>query len=85
MDIGAYRNAVQSYVKQALANTDGSNKKISEYLWSLSIPRFLVRHKTEKSRALSDVRKAFDDHSYWPLEVILSQLGIDKDTLNLKS
>lgn len=85
MDIGAYRDAVQSFVKQALANTDGSNKKISEYLWSLSIPRFLVRHKTEKRQALSDVRQAFDDHSYWPLEVILSQLGIDKDSLDIKS
>ncbi len=84
MDIGAYRDAVQSFVKQALANTDGSNKKISEYLWSLNIPRFLVRHKTEKRQALADVREAFDDHSYWPLEVILSQLGIDKDSLDLK-
>ena len=84
MDIGAYRNAVESYVRQALANTDGSNKRISEYLWSLNVPRLLVRHKTEKRQALDDVRKAFDDHSYWPLEVILSQLGVDKDSLNLK-
>ena len=83
MDIGAYRNAVQSYVRQALENTDGSNKQVSEYLWSLSVPRFLVRHKTEKRQALDDVRKAFDDHSYWPLEVILSQLGVDKESLNL--
>ena len=84
MDIGAYRNAVQTFVRQALENTDGSNKKISEYLWTLSIPRFLARHKTEKRQALLDVRKAFDDHSYWPLDVILSQLGVDKESLNLK-
>lgn len=84
MDIGAYRNAVQSYVRQALANTDGSNKRISEYLWSLSVPRLLTRHKAEKRQALNDVRKAFDDHSYWPLEVILSQLGVDKESLDLK-
>jgi len=81
MDIGAYRGAVENYVKQALENTDGSNKQISEYLWSLGTPGFLVRHKNEKRRALSDVRKAFDDHSYWPLEVILSQLGVDKESL----
>jgi hypothetical protein len=85
MDIGAYRTAVQNYVKLALDNTDGSNKQISEYLWSVSVPRFLARNKTEKRRALADVRKAFDDHAHWPLEVILSQLGVDKELLNLKS
>lgn len=85
MDIGAYRTAVQNYVKLALENTDGSNKQISEYLWSVSVPRFLARNKTEKRRALADVRKAFDDHAYWPLEVILTQLGVDKELLNLKS
>jgi hypothetical protein len=84
MDIGAYRAAVQDYVIQALENTDRSNKQISEFLWSLSVPRFLARNKTEKRRALADVRKAFDDHGYWPLEVILNQLGVDKELLNLK-
>jgi hypothetical protein len=85
MDIGAYRTAVQNYVRQALEHTDGSNKQISEYLWSLSVPRFLARSKTEKRQALADARKAFDDHSYWPLEVILTQLGVDKELLNLKN
>lgn len=84
MDIGAYRSAVHNYVRQALESTDGTNKQISEYLWSLKAPTFLVRNKTEKRQALADVRKAFDDHSYWPLEVILSQLGVDKNILDLK-
>ena len=84
MDIGAYRTAVQNFVKQALDHTDGSNRQISEYLWSLSVPRFLARNKAEKRQALADVRKAFDDHSYWPLDVILSQLGVEKELLNLK-
>jgi hypothetical protein len=37
----------------------------------------LVLHKEEKQRALADARHAFDEHRHWPLEIILSHLGVE--------
>jgi len=79
MDLLSYQQYLQQYVSQAIHNTDGSNRQISEYLSEIQIKGFLVRHRTEKERALADARKAFDEHRHWPLEIVLSHLGVKPD------
>jgi hypothetical protein len=77
MDIGLYRQYKQEYVSQAIQDSDGSIAMIRENLASVQIGRFLVRHKEEKKRALGDALQAFDEHKHWPLEIILSHLGVE--------
>jgi hypothetical protein len=76
LDIGLYRRFLNEYVQQAIQNSDGTPTGIAEYLRSFEIKGLLTRNKTEKRRALSDARAAFDEHRHWPLDIILSHLGI---------
>ena len=75
MNIGAYRQALEKYVTEAVQNSDGTHKDISSYLWNIKLSR-LSLNRYEKQRALEDARHAFDDHRHWPVEVILSHLGL---------
>ena len=77
MDIAAYRKALHDYVKEAMENTDGSNQEVAGYLWEKRVSGWFTPNKTEKQRALDDARKAFDDHRHWPVEIILSHLGVE--------
>ncbi len=72
-----YNQYLEEYVKEAIANSDGTNADIATYLWVKNIGKILVQHREEKNRALDDARKAFDEHRHWPLEIVLSQLGLD--------
>ena len=76
MNIGVYRSYLQDYVNDAILNSDGSISQIRENLASVQIGRIVLRHKQEKTRALMDARAAFDEHRHWPLEIILSHLGV---------
>ena len=78
MDLGMYRHYLEQFVKEAIENSDGTKDKIAEHLWSREIKGFLVRHRAEKQKALDEARKAFDEHRHWPLEIILSHLGIER-------
>ncbi len=77
MDIGLYQQYKQAYVSDAIRDSDGSIAMIRENLANVQIGRFLVRHKPEKTRALLDAQVAFDEHKHWPLEIILSHLGVE--------
>jgi hypothetical protein len=76
MDIAQYHHYLQEYVSQAIRESDGSIYQIRENLASIQVGRFLVLHREEKNRALQDARAAFDEHRHWPLEIILSHLGV---------
>jgi len=76
MDIGVYRQSLEKYVLEAVQNSDGTVKGISNYLWDIKISGFLVRNRAEKQKALDDARNAFDSHRHWPVEIVLSHLGI---------
>ena len=76
MDIGAYRQALEQFVMDALANSDGTHAGISNYLWNQKVSGPFVPHKAEKQKALDDARQAFDEHRNWPVNIILSHLGI---------
>jgi hypothetical protein len=81
VDIGAYRQALEKYVTDAMQNSDGTHRGISSYLWNIKISRLTV-NRYEKQRALEDARHAFDDHRQWPIEVILSHLGLKSQKQN---
>jgi hypothetical protein len=75
VDIGAYRQALEKYVSEALQNSDGTHSGISGYLWNIKLSR-LTLNRYEKQRALEDARRAFDEHRQWPIDVILSHIGL---------
>lgn len=76
MEWAAYQSYLEKIVREAIAHSDGSNARISEYLWSLQVKGLLVANKHEKQRALEEARRAFDEHRHWPREIILSHLGV---------
>lgn len=77
MDIGLYRRYLQHFVEEAIKSSDGSITGISTYLWNLKEPGKFSRYRTEKNQALTDVRQAFNEHRHWPLNIILSHLGVE--------
>ncbi len=81
MNVELYRRFLQDYVRSAIANSSGTNTGIYEYLASIRIGKYFVQHKEEKERALADARRAFEEHRHWPLQIVLSHLGIDADSV----
>jgi hypothetical protein len=79
MDHTLYRRYLKEYIAQARQASDGSVRSIAEELSAIHVSRLLVTHKEEKKRALADARRAFDEHRHWPLEIILSHLGLAAD------
>lgn len=77
MDIGLYQKYLQEYVQEAINYSDGSKAGIAEYLHTKRISGVLVLHKEEKKRALMDATHAFDEHRHWPLDIVISHLGVD--------
>ena len=75
MDIKLYQQYLQEYVGRAIQNSNGTNASIAEHLDTIHIGR-LAAHRLEKERALADARKAFDEHRHWPLDIVLSHLGV---------
>ena len=76
MDHALYRRYLKEYVAQARQASDGSVRSIAEELSTIHVGGLLVVHNEEKKRALADARRAFDEHRHWPLEIILSHLGL---------
>ncbi len=76
MDIGVYRKYLDELIHSALEATDGSYTQIVEYLRDQRIPRFFTSHRKEKERALKDALAAFEDHRHWPVDITISQLGV---------
>jgi hypothetical protein len=76
VNIAAYRQALEQYIEDALAKSDGTHSGISNYLWNLKVSGVFVPNKIEKQKALDDARQAFDAHRNWPVDIILSHLGI---------
>jgi hypothetical protein len=77
MDHTLYKRYLNEYVRQAVQASDGSVRSIAEELGTIHVGGLLVQHKEEKKRALADARRAFDEHRHWPLEIILSHLGVE--------
>jgi hypothetical protein len=76
MDMRLYRHYLNEYVNEAIKNSDGSTADIAEYLRTFEVKGLLTRNKAEKRRALKDAITAFDEHRHWPLDILLSHLGV---------
>ena len=76
MDIKLYQQYLNQFVQQAIDESDGKVGSIAECLSEKQVRGFFVTHREEKRRALSDAQNAFSEHRHWPLEIILSHLGI---------
>lgn len=83
LNIGIYRQCLQEIVQEAITHSDGSNAGISEYLWSVKVGGWFTRNKLEKQKALEEARKAFDEHRHWPLEIVISHLGLEPKLMRL--
>ncbi len=81
MDLRVYRHYLELFVREAVENSDGTNPSVSNYLWEKKVTGLWVRHRLEKQKALNEARKAFDEHRHWPMEIVLSHLGITTKTL----
>ena len=77
MDIGKYRMYLQQYIQEAYDESDGSKAGISSYLWEKKVTGLMVRDKKEKEAALQEAKRIFDQNRHWPLEIILSYLGVE--------
>jgi hypothetical protein len=77
MDIGVYRQCLEQYVREALERSDGTHAGITEYLNSIKVSGLFVRNKIEKQTALREAINAFEQHRHWPLQIVLSHLGVD--------
>ena len=77
IDIRLYRRYLQEIVQEAFDNSDRTKAGMANYLTEKKLPRRFTMHRREKSQALVDACKAFDEHRHWPLEIILSHLGVE--------
>lgn len=77
MDHTLYQRYLNEYVRRAMQASDGSVHSIAEALSTIQVSGLLVAHKEEKQRALADARRAFEEHRHWPLEIILTHLGVE--------
>ncbi|OGO28848.1 MAG: hypothetical protein A2Z16_11155 [Chloroflexi bacterium RBG_16_54_18] len=76
IDIQKYHHYLQEYVNQAFRHSDGTARGLRDYLESVQVKGLFVRDKVEKQRALADAIQAFTEHRHWPLDIILSHLGV---------
>lgn len=85
IDIGLYQKYMHKYVKTAIENSNRTNSSIYEYLSEMRISGLWVKHRKEKTRALEDAKQAFDEKRHWPLEIVLSHLGLNAEELGVIS
>ena len=81
INLPKYRRYLQEYVDQALERSDGTPSSIRDYLDSIQVKGLFVRDKAEKERALADAIQAFSEHRHWPVDIILSHLGVERPRL----
>jgi hypothetical protein len=79
MDHKLYNQYMHEYLKAALENGHSKPVEIAQYLDVIPLPGRFTRNKEERVRALRAVRQAFNEHRHWPLDIILSHLGIDPE------
>lgn len=79
-----YRQYMREYLRDALQKSDGSNAGVSNYLMQQIPPGRFTRHREEKARALTDVQRAFAEHRHWPVDMVLTYLGIKPEEVQAK-
>ena len=78
MDLGAFRRYLQEYVQEAIEHSNGTTASISEFLWMERVGGRFTRQRVEKQKALDEARRAFDQYRHWPVDIVLSHLGVER-------
>lgn len=78
IDSQKYQYYLQQYIDQAFQHSDGTPAGIRDYLESIQVKGFFVRDRDEKLRARFDLIQAFSEHRHWPLDIILTHLGVSR-------
>jgi hypothetical protein len=81
MDYKLYSQYMHKYLEDAITNGNSKPADIAKYLDDIPLPGRFARNKEERIRALREVRQAFNEHRHWPLDIILSHLGIDLEKI----
>ncbi len=81
MDHTLYHKLKRQYLKEALLNSDKTPGSIHRALTEIAPPGRFSFNKEEKLRALKDLREAFEEHRHWPLDIVLSYIGITLEEL----
>ena len=81
MDHKLYNQFMHEYLKEAFINGNSKPTDIARYLDEIPLPGRFARNREERTRALFAVRQAFTEHRHWPLDIILSHLGIDPEKI----
>ncbi len=84
MDHKIYQKYMLELLQEAITNSDGKPTGIGNYLAEIPLPGRFARNREEKLRALAELKQAFNEHRHWPLDIILSQLGVDAQSLKGK-
>ena len=84
MDQKMYRQYLRQYLKDAFQNSDGTNAGMSGYLMQQIEPGRFTRNREEKIRALNDVQRTFAEHRHWPVDMVLTYLGIKPEEVQGK-
>ncbi|MFZ6030614.1 MAG: hypothetical protein ACOYYS_23140 [Chloroflexota bacterium] len=77
MDHALYEKYRRQYLQEAMVGANRSPAEIYRALVELPRPGRFTFHREEKARALRDLLAAFEDHRHWPLDIILSHLGLE--------
>jgi len=77
IDGNLYRKYLNEFVLEALKYSDGTKSGILHYLNDKPEPGRFSLHRAEKIKALREARQAMNEHLHWPLDIILSHLGVD--------
>jgi len=81
MDYKLFSKYMHEYLKEAMASGHNNPTEIASYLEEIPLPGRFARNKVERVRALREVRQAFNEHRHWPLDIILSHLGINPEKI----
>ncbi|MBI5303283.1 MAG: hypothetical protein HY868_14205 [Chloroflexi bacterium] len=84
LDHKLYKRYLTEYLRDGIANSDGTNAGIIEWLMQQKEPGRFASHRNERIRALSDARAAFNEHRQWPTEIVLSFIGVKPDEVQSK-
>lgn len=81
MNHSLYEKYRLQYLKEAIEASDKTTREIYRALTEIPPPGRFSFHKHEKLRAVNDLLGTFADRRHWPLDIILSHLGIDAEEL----
>lgn len=79
MDNDLFQEYLEEYAQEALNYAQGDVSQAADYLLEKKGPSIFSRHRQEKKKALSRVRKVFQesrDRSAW---IALKSLGLDEE------